>query len=72
MVIYYIHEEDEYMYKSKNHPPIFGEIGGWKNMIKYLRDKIEQYLISKEYKKLLKGNTLKPLTNFSHLNVIDI
>ena len=28
MVIYYIHEGDEYMYKSKNHPPILLQIGG--------------------------------------------
>ena len=43
-------------------------------MIRFLKDKIHDYLISKEYKKLLKDENNKsiPLTNFNHLNVIDI
>ena len=42
-------------------------------MIKFLKDKIHDYLISKESKKLANDESITSIgTNLSHLNVIDI
>ena len=72
MIIYYIHEGDEYMYKNKNHPPILLQIGGDSYMIKRLKDLIDNYKIFKESKKLANSKSITSIGTEHHLNVIDI